>query len=71
VRHAHLKPCCEPCTAFGASGMHRAAVAAVGLAAVSLQPSSARAAAAKYEWAGGVKPVIVLDHGAHHTARSS
>src|SRR6266702_1958748 len=50
-----------------------AAVAAAGLVAVSLQSSSARAAAggtAKYEWTGGAKPVIVLEHGAWADASS-
>ena len=44
-----------------------AAVAAAGLLAVSLQSSSARAAATGTPasgWAGGAKPVIVLEHGA-------
>jgi pimeloyl-ACP methyl ester carboxylesterase len=50
-----------------------AAVAAAGLVAVSLQPSSARAATAgtaRYEGAGGARPVIVLEHGAWADASS-
>jgi pimeloyl-ACP methyl ester carboxylesterase len=53
-----------------------AAVAAAGLLAVSLQLSPARASAASaagaagYEWTGGTKPVIVLEHGAWADASS-
>jgi hypothetical protein len=50
-----------------------AALAAAGLLAVGLQPSSARAAAtgsAGYQWTAGTRPVIVLEHGAWADASS-